>query len=59
MPSLEIESGAWCRRYDRFVDSDLCDTKQACIKEHNGCANCPQSCHAVVQFYPGWRHKEG
>ena len=46
--SGHIEGVSWCRHFDRPIDHHLVkEDRPACIEEHNGCGNCPESTYRV------------
>ena len=46
--SDRIEGVSWCRHFDRPIDHHLVkEDRPACIEEHNGCGNCPESTYRV------------
>ena len=46
--SVRVEGVPWCRHFDRAIDYRLVkEDRPACIEEHNGCGNCPESTYRV------------
>lgn len=47
---VQIDGMNWCTRFRRAVDSKLVrDRDPPCIKEHNGCGNCPKITYKVFK----------
>ena len=48
VPPSGLEGCAWCLHFDRPIDHHLVkEDRPACIEEHNGCGNCPESTYRV------------
>ena len=47
---VQIDGVNWCMKYNRAVDSKLVrDIGPDCIKENNGCGNCPKITYKIFK----------